>query len=208
MKLLQFFLVVLMISVLAACSTNSFLPVHDYANGTTLGQRTVSDPHAFSPGTQRSWLEVCQRKENKQVSGKFKWSETTYVEPCEPTSIEGTNFVTYSPYVNGLATPLIQAGAILGASAILADGIRDSASRTTNTNNTSSNGGTQFQGQGQLQGQSSTNFNSNLNSNHATGGNATGGNGFGGQGGHGGNGGNGGNGGQGGNGGSNDNGHH
>ena len=126
------------------CSTNSFLPVHDFTNGTTLGQRTVSDPHAFSPGTQRSWMEVCQRKDTKQKNGSFKWTETEYVQPCTFTAEQpGTNFVTYSPYVNGLATPLIQAGAILGASALLADGIRDSGSRTTNstTNSNTANGG-------------------------------------------------------------------
>jgi len=191
-----------MMLFIVGCSTNSFLPVHDFTNGTTLGQRTVSDPHAFSPGTQRSWMEVCQRKDTKQKNGSFKWTETEYVQPCTFTAEQpGTNFVTYSPYVNGLATPLIQAGAILGASALLADGIRDSRSSTTN--NTSSNGGNQAQGQGQLQGQgqgqlqgqSSSNF--NANSNHATGGN--GGNGFGGAGGNGGAGGHGGNGGNGGN---------
>lgn len=182
-----------------ACSTNSFLPVREYGpvtqNGTALGQRTVSDPHAFSPGTQRSWMEVCQRTVKSQKNGAFKWTETTYGEPCTFTAEQpGTNFVTYSPYVNGMATPLIQAGAILGASALLADGIRDSAARTTNSNGNSN---------------TATNSNTNGNSNNAAGGNGgaggqgnggAGGNGQGGNGGQGGVGGNGGNGGQGGHG--------
>jgi hypothetical protein len=112
----QYCILMVLVLVVAACSTNSFLPVHDYANGTTLGQRTVSDPHAFSPGTQRSWMEVCQRVTKEEKNGTFKWKETTYVQPCELSAAQpGTNFVTYSPYVNGMATPLIQAGAILGA---------------------------------------------------------------------------------------------
>ena len=134
------FICIMLVLVSFGCSTNSFLPVHEYGvlgkDGTTLGQRTVSDPHAFSPGTQRSWMEVCQRK----VADTFFGTDITYKQPCEVTQLTGLNFVTFSPYVNGLATPLIQAGAIVGASALLADGIRDSASRTTNsTTNTNTN---------------------------------------------------------------------
>ena len=76
---------VLLVGSFAACSTNSFLPVHQYgdpsSNGTALGQRTVSDPHAFAPGTQRSWMEVCQRKVVKNVNNTI-WDEITYHEPC------------------------------------------------------------------------------------------------------------------------------
>jgi hypothetical protein len=182
----SFIAAMVMATFIVGCTTNSFLPVHEYGdakkNGRTLGQRTVSDPHAFAPGTQRSWMEVCERKVTAQKSGTFTWTETEYIQPCTFTAEQpGTNFVTYSPYVNGMATPLIQAGAILGASALLADGIRDSAARTSNTNgNTNSN--------------SATNSNSNSNSNNANGGQGgAGGNGQGGNGGAGGNGGNGGN---------------
>lgn len=132
---------IMLMLVSFGCSTNSFLPVHEYGvlskNGTTLGQRTVSDPHAFSPGTQRSWLEVCQRK---VTEGTVYGTNVDYVQPCEVSTL-ATNFVTFSPYVTGIATPIIQAGAIVGGAALLADGIRDSASRTTNsTSNTSSVG--------------------------------------------------------------------
>lgn len=139
---------IMLMLVSLGCSTNSFLPVHEYGvlsqSGTTLGQRTVSDPHAFSPGTQRSWLEVCQRK---VTEGTVYGTNVDYVQPCEVSTL-ATNFVTFSPYVTGIATPIIQAGAIVGGAALLADGIRDSASRTTNSttntngasnNNTNSN---------------------------------------------------------------------
>ena len=42
-----------MMLLIVGCSTNSFVPVHNLTETTTLGQRTVSDPHAFAPGTQR-----------------------------------------------------------------------------------------------------------------------------------------------------------
>lgn len=133
----QFCIAVLLVAVLAACSTNSFVPVHDLGNGTTLGQRTVSDPHAFAPGSQRSWMEVCQKKETQGKAGK----SVNYVEPCEGVNIQGTQFVSFSPYVNGIATPVLQAGAIVGSSAILSSGIARSGSRTTNTTTLSATGG-------------------------------------------------------------------
>lgn len=123
-----------MMLLIVGCSTNSFVPVHNLTETTTLGQRTVSDPHAFAPGTQRSWLEVCQR----QVSAD-KSKTVTYVEPCTSVILDGTQFATFSPYVTGIATPVIQAGAIVGGAALIGNGLRHSGSTTNSTNN--ANGG-------------------------------------------------------------------
>ena len=130
-----------MMLLIVGCSTNSFVPVHNLTETTTLGQRTVSDPHAFAPGTQRSWLEVCQR----QVSADKK-KTVTYVEPCTSVILDGTQFATFSPYVTGIATPVIQAGAIVGGAALIGNGLRHSGSTTNNSNGNSNtntaNGGT------------------------------------------------------------------
>ena len=156
-----------MMLLIVGCSTNSFVPVHNLTETTTLGQRTVSDPHAFAPGTQRSWLEVCQR----QVSADKK-KTVTYVEPCTSVILDGTQFATFSPYVTGIATPVIQAGAIVGGAALIGNGIRHSGSTTNNSNgntNTATGGkggrggqggsGTEYSGDG-----SYTNNSNNTNS--------------------------------------------
>ena len=156
-----------MMLLIVGCSTNSFVPVHNLTETTTLGQRTVSDPHAFAPGTQRSWLEVCQR----QVSADKK-KTVTYVEPCTSVILDGTQFATFSPYVTGIATPVIQAGAIVGGAALIGNGIAKSGSTTNNSNgntNTATGGkggrggqggsGTEYSGDG-----SYTNNSNNTNS--------------------------------------------
>ena len=142
-----------MMLLIVGCSTNSFVPVHNLTETTTLGQRTVSDPHAFAPGTQRSWLEVCQR----QVSADKK-KTVTYVEPCTSVILDGTQFATFSPYVTGIATPVIQAGAIVGGAALIGNGLRHSGSTTNNSNgnsNTNTNrarGGTGTENSGEGSG--------------------------------------------------------
>lgn len=88
---------------------------------------------------------------------------------------------------------LIRAGGQVGAAALIADGIRDSADRTT-INNSNSQSQAQSQGQWSANVNKNANANVNVNANYAEGGK-------GGHGGHGGNGeGNGGSGGQGNNG--------
>ena len=136
-----------MMLLIVGCSTNSFVPVHNLTETTTLGQRTVSDPHAFAPGTQRSWLEVCQRK----VSADNK-KTVTYVEPCTSVILDGTQFATFSPYVTGIATPVIQAGAIVGGAALIGNGIRQSGSRTNNTISNNATSGTGGSGEGSAAG--------------------------------------------------------
>lgn len=129
----------LMVLLIVGCAGTSFVPVHNYDNGTTLGQRTVSNPMGFAPGAQTTWMETCTRK---VVKGAFGAS-TTYVEPCEVVNITGTHFVSFSPYVTGLATPIIQGGAIVGGAALIGNGISQSGSRSSNstTNTNSASGG-------------------------------------------------------------------
>lgn len=192
----SFVAVLVMTVFLAACSTNSFLPINTVGNQ-MMGQRTVSDLHAFAPTTQRSWVELCTVKKEVGVL----WDTTTFVSPCEPVTVVGSNFVSASGYIASLAGPLIQAGAIVGGAYLIGDGISKSGSQTNvgQTNgggNSSSNSGA-ISGSKSSASNSNLNVNANANFNHAEGGRG----GLGGNGGNGGLGGNGGNGGLGGNGG-------
>jgi hypothetical protein len=116
-------------------------------NGKHRVQRTVSDPHAWAPTTQRSWMETCDAT---PISAKPKENGFEQEYNYHHCVTEGqVQFSTNSGYMDGFGKSVVQTGAILGAAAILADGIRDSGSVTNQTGG----GATQSQQQGQHQGQ-------------------------------------------------------
>jgi hypothetical protein len=186
MKTVSTFLTAMAMLALVACSGQNFVVIEDAPHGfgpnQTLGLRTATDLGALAPTTKMAWLEVCDKVVT--TTGKNPapvYTDTQYVN-CGPADHyqQIADKSTSTGFVAGLAAPVIQAGAMLGSAAILADGIRDSGSRTTNNNTTTSSAKNK-----------NTNSNVNGNSNNANGG--AGGNGQGGNGGAGGNGGQGGN---------------
>jgi uncharacterized membrane protein YgcG len=175
------------------CSGQNFVVVEDaprgFAQNQTLGLRTATDLGALAPTTKMAWLEVCDKVVAKSGKAPAPVYETISYVNCAAADHHQAiaDKSTSTGFVAGLAAPVIQAGAMVGSAALLADGIRDSGSRTTNNNNTSSTAKNK---------NSNENTNTNVNGNNANGG--AGGNGQGGNGGGGGNGGSGGNGGNGG----------
>lgn len=105
-------------------------------------QRTVSDPHAFSPTTQRSWMEICNEKIDEE-----------YLHCTRDGLVQ---FATVNGYLDGLGGAALYSAAIVGGAYFIGDGIRHSGSTTTN--NTNQTGGGANQNQGQAQGQSQGQF--------------------------------------------------
>ena len=186
MKTVSTFLTAMALLALVACSGQNFVVVEDAPHGfgptQTLGLRTATDLGALAPTTKMAWLEVCDKVVTKTGKAPAPVYETIEYVHCAAADHHQAiaDKSTSTGFVAGLAAPVISAGAMVGSAALLADGIRDSGSRTTNNNNTTSSAKNK-----------NTNSNVNGNSNNANGG--AGGNGQGGNGGAGGNGGQGGN---------------
>lgn len=201
MKTVSTFLTAMALLALVACSGQNFVVVEDAPHGfgptQTLGLRTATDLGALAPTTKMAWLEVCDKVVTKTGKAPAPVYETIEYVHCAAADHHQAiaDKSTSTGFVAGLAAPVISAGAMVGSAALLADGIRDSGSRTTNNNNTTSSAKNK---------NANDNTNTNVNGNNANGGaggNGQGGNGGNGQGGNGGGGGNGGSGGNGGNGG-------
>lgn len=136
---------VLCFMFLAACSTDSFV-AHPIGGGQYLVQRAVSDPHAWATTVQTSWLEFCSGQEKPAP-----WGNYTTLELFDCKQEGGFKTFTQTGYVSGVLAPTINAAGMVGAGALIGDGLKKSGSTTNN----SLQGGTQSQIQGQAQSQSS-----------------------------------------------------
>ena len=109
--------------MLVGCSSGtSFVPVEK--RGEMMhGQKTVNDSFVFHPGAQHSWMTDCtitQDKDGKEI----------YVAPCKAAFNPGAHFVSSTPILPGVVSTVVTAGAIVGGSYLIGDGISKSGSRT------------------------------------------------------------------------------
>lgn len=143
-------LVLCMIVSVIGCTGVSVVgyPLDD---GQYLVQRTISDPHAFAPTTQRSWLEVCTRRVETVQHGQANASEIEHFEHCQRDG--SVQFTTTNGYLDGLGSAALYSGAIVGGAALIGTGIAQSGSTTTLQSNQAGAAATQSQGQGQAQSQ-------------------------------------------------------
>ena len=134
---------------ITACSGVSNVS-YQRADGTFHNQRTVSDPHAFAPTAQRSWLEICQ-----PIKGT---TEPDYMNCTEATD---PRYATTSGYADGIGTAVVQGGAFVGGMYLLGQGIADSGSVTNQSGGgaTSQSNAVNVQSQSQSQVQSQHQFN-------------------------------------------------
>lgn len=142
-------LVVILLSITVGCAgvSNVSYPLSD---GTYHNQRTLTDPHAFSPTVQRSWMEICQAKADA--------AEPDYTQ-C---SSQGTvQFATTGGYLEGLGAAALYSGAIVGGAALIGNGLAQSGTTVNQagggaqqSQNTSASS---YQSQGQSQAQSRSN---------------------------------------------------
>lgn len=93
-------------------------------------QRTISDPHAFAPSVQRSWMETCDKNDKGE-----------YVNCAEQGTVQ---FATTSGYLDGLGAAALYSGAIVGGSALIGNGLKHSGT-SVNQNGAASAGQTQTQ---------------------------------------------------------------
>jgi len=99
---------------------------------------TMTDPHAFSSSAPRSWTEICDgttdpariqtlSRTQRQNGGGHDGYPVEYLN-CV---IEGEALATPTTgYLDGMGRGVMGMATMLGSSAILADGIRDSGSTT------------------------------------------------------------------------------
>lgn len=127
------------IGIMTGCSgvSNVSYPMSD---GTYRNQRTVSDPHAFAPTHSRSWLETCKAKPGTQEP-----DYTNCVETVDP------RYATTSGYLDGMGASMVQAGAIVGGSYLIGQGLKGSRSTITQEGGGASQSQDQDQGQRQEQ---------------------------------------------------------
>jgi hypothetical protein len=108
--------VALLMSVLVVgCSSVSNVS-YKQADGTFKNQRVISDPHAFAPTAQRSWLEVCQAKQGM---------------PDEPdygncNNAVDSRYATVSGYADGIGSAVVHSAGFVGGMYLLGQGIADS----------------------------------------------------------------------------------
>lgn len=121
-------------------------------NGKHMVQRTVSDPHAFAPTTQRSWLEVCDRRVETRETPSGQVEEVEHYDNCERDG--QVQFTTTNGYLDGLGAAALYSGAIVGGAYFIGKGIGDSGT----TVNQSGGGASQAQSQFQEQRQTQSNF--------------------------------------------------
>ena len=158
--------------LLGGCAASSTLKLE---NGLLIEE--AGQTNLFRPSLSVMQVSKCVEQEGVttviDIDGN---SHTCYGKYVPIAVVQGTQ----AGSMTGLGGAMIQGGAIVGGAYLLADGIRDSGDRTTNTNNTSSEGGDS------ASLSSNRNDNLNLNTNAAQGGAGGNGYGFGGAGGKGG----------------------
>lgn len=93
---------------------------------------------AFRPSLSVTVVQECVKErgyhETTRINDKVYHCDGQY-------KLVGTPYGTQPGYMTGVLGGVVQGGAIVGGAYLLADGIRDSGSETTNNNNTESNGG-------------------------------------------------------------------
>ena len=137
--------------MLVGCSSVSNVS-YPLADGTFRNQRTVSDPHAFSPTTQRSWMEICAAKDG-QVGAKDL--EPDYTKCGESADLQ---YAVNAGYLDGFAGAAVQAGAIAYAGHAIGRGLGNSGDTVTQEGGGASQSQRQGQQQGQSQAQSSRQY--------------------------------------------------
>lgn len=120
--------VVLCLVSLAACSTDSFV-AHPLGGGQYLVQRSLSNPHAWAATPQTNWLETCAGKEKHYPQG------TDGLDLFDCKSAGGYWYTQQTGYLSGILAPALQAGGMIGAGALVGDGLKHSGS-TTSSNST------------------------------------------------------------------------
>lgn len=113
--------------LLSGCARVSRVPLYELkeATGRVQVQTTVSDPHAFAPTAQRSWLEECTYERLPFEPGGEDYGFKDCSKATDP------QFTTASGYISGLAGPLLYSGAALGSAALIGNGLADSRSTTS-----------------------------------------------------------------------------
>lgn len=135
---MKYVLCALSILTLTACSSVSTVH-YPMADGNFKVMRSVSDPHAFAPTSQRSWLETCAPKVEKASEPDL----TNCTDPVDP------RYATVSGYADGIGSAVVHSAGFVGGMYLLGAGIADSGT----TVQQQGGGASQQQGQGQAQGQ-------------------------------------------------------
>lgn len=125
------------------CAGVSRIPLDEKYTGRQLVQTTISDPHAWAPTTQRSWLELCDVTVAPSKIGwwleLFEWEHK--FANCVPQG--EAQFSTATGYIAGAMQPLIYSGAMVGSAWLIGDGL----SKSGPTVNQTGGGATQSQTQ-------------------------------------------------------------
>lgn len=129
----QIWMIVVVAMVLGGCGMTSNIKME---NGLLIQE--AGQTNLFRPSLSVMQVSKCVPEEGVttvvDVDGN---SETCYGRFVPIATVQGTQAGSMS----GIGSAAIQGGAIVGGAYLLADGIRDSGSETTNNNNTESNGG-------------------------------------------------------------------
>jgi hypothetical protein len=120
------FVVLLLVLLVSGCATDSFV-AHPLGGGQYLVQRAVSDPHAWATTVQTSWLEYCAGKTVPAAWGSYSNLE---LFDCKQEGPFKT--FTQTGYVSGVLAPTIGAAGMVGAGALIGDGLKKSGSTTSN----------------------------------------------------------------------------
>ena len=122
--------------VLGGCGMTSTVKMQDGLLIQEVGQSNL-----FRPSMSVMQVSRCQAEEGVttvvDIDGN---SKTCYGRFVPVATVQGTQ----SGSMSGVFGAAIQGGTIVGGAYLLADGIRDGGSKTTNNNSTSSNGGNSF----------------------------------------------------------------
>jgi hypothetical protein len=143
-------LIVSLLSVvlLVGCAGVSRVPLDKALTARQVVMTTVSDPHAWAPTTQRSWLELCDVTAKPAFDDKYSFEWVHTFQNCVPSG--EVQFTSATGYVAGLVGPVLYSGAALGSAALIGPlGLAKSGP----TVNQSGGGASQSQQQGQAQQQ-------------------------------------------------------
>lgn len=125
-------LAVLCLMLVAGCSTDSYV-THPLGGGQYLVQRSLSNPHAWAATPQTNWLETCAGKEVFNPQGLDK------LELFDCKSAGGYWYTQQTGYLSGILAPALQAGGMIGAGALVGDGLKHSSNNTTSSTNSNTN---------------------------------------------------------------------
>lgn len=116
----------------AGCSTDSFVS-HPLGGGQYLVQRSLSNPHALAATPQTNWLETCAGKDTYDEVG------THHLDLFDCRQTGGYWYTQQTGYISGILAPALQAGGMIGAGALVGDGLRHSGATSNSTTNSNVN---------------------------------------------------------------------